>query len=111
MKVEQRNFVDAQTLHTYNDIDVLKVIEEALLFKGTDAFRETRVIRLTELEDVCLVTYNLKVNQTNKLYVGMHLDKQIHRKDLLKSKGVVKIPKEIFDRVEAVHAKFRVNLP
>jgi hypothetical protein len=109
MNPDKRNFVDAQTLHTYNDIDIFKVIEEVLLFQGTDAHRKSMTLRMSDIERTCLIVYNLKVNATNKLYVGMHLDKQVHRNDLRSNNGTIKIPRKIFDKVDEIHKQYQKN--
>jgi hypothetical protein len=108
--VDSKNIVDRETLKVYDDIDGLKVIEDYLLFKGTS--KKENGIHLSDLEKMALITYGLKVNATNKLYVGWHLDKFYKRNGLFRQgMKVVDIPADIYDRVDAIHKQYRTELP
>lgn len=105
MRIADKHRVDADTLKIYEGIDGLKVIEDYLLFKGTDNYVH-RTIALSKLEKMAHITYALKVNPTNKLYVGTHLERYYRRADLFTSKGI-RIPEDIFQRVAALYNGFK----
>ncbi len=109
MQPKAKDFVDKDTLKIYSDIDGLKVVEEYLLFKGTDHIRNSMQIHISHLEKMAHIEYGLKVNETNKLYVGMYLDKYYKKNGLFKGSDMkyVRVPKEIFDRVDKLHARFK----
>ena len=112
--IEKKDTVDAETYKTYESIDGLKLIEEYLLFKGTDNFRTSMKIPLSELEKMAYLEYRLKVNATNKLYVGMFLDRFYIRNGLYSEKkgngnASITIPKEIFNKVDEIHKKYKAN--
>lgn len=102
-------FVQPETIRTYSEIDGLHVIEETLLFKGTDGFRDSMTLPIRLVEHMAHIAYGLTVNPTNKLYVGMYLDKFYKRHGLLSKNGSIKIPKEIFDKVDAIHKTFQTE--
>lgn len=107
-QISNRNIVDKETLSRYDDIDGLKVIEEYLLFKGTDDVKRGGCILLKSLEKMALITYGLKVNATNSLYVGWHLDKFFKRAGLFRNSMLdVSIPNDIYDRVAVLHKEFK----
>lgn len=109
MNVNSKNKVAAQDLKTYAEIDGLEVIEELLLFKGESICggREVRRVSSKLLDDMALVTYGLKSNATNKLYVGMALDKYYQRAGLVHKSGTIIVPVEIFDRVKEINDQYR----
>lgn len=113
--VDKKNIVDAETLKVYDDIDGFKVIEEYLLFKGTDnlADKKPRQIHISGLEHAAHIAYGLKVNTTNKLYVGWHLDKFYKRAQLINAKEpkLIIVPDDIFERVHALHLKYKRTEP
>ena len=88
-KINTNNFVEKQLIETYQSINGLDVIEEFLLFKGVDFVGEAKTISRKFLDDMALVHYNLKVNATNRLYVGMHLDRFYQRECLVCNSGRV----------------------
>lgn len=107
-KVDDRNKVSKELLECYEDIDIFDVIRETLLCKGEGVVFDGKIHKKL-LEDFALYLYGLKAGTTNKLYVGMTLDKQIIRNDLAdqKSDKYVKVPKEIYDEVKSINDKFR----
>jgi hypothetical protein len=111
--VEKRNVVDQETLAVYDQIDGLKVIEEFLLFKGTDNLedKKPRQIHMSGLEHAAHIAYGLKVNATNKLYVGWHLDKFYKRAGLINSKEprLITVPDDIFEKVHTLHAQYKTK--
>ena len=107
MEIKNKNFVNPDTIKTYSEIDGLRVIEECLLFKGTDYVRVRMSIPIKHLEDTALVVYGLSVTATNKLYVGMHLDKFYKRNGMVATAGNIKIPVDIFKRVDELHKSYQ----
>lgn len=108
MKIKSTSRVDAETIEAYSEIDGLVVIEELLLYKGCDIVIGGAVW-LKDLDDMALVCYNLKVNATNRLYVGMRLDKFYHRNSLKMTNGRVRVPQEIYDRVKELNDSYKTK--
>jgi hypothetical protein len=107
LEIQERSFVESHLLKKYEDIDGLKVIEEYLLFKGTDDVRETGKVASKKLEETALVFYGLKSNPTNKLFVGFYLEKWYRINGLRTANGSVKIPQDIFYKVDELNKSFR----
>jgi hypothetical protein len=107
--IDDKNKVGAETIRLYDEIDGLRVIEDLLLFKGTEDRKNDMFFKLADLEKMALITYGLKVNATNKLYVGWYLEKYYKRNGMFSDKGWVKIPKDIFDKVDALHNEFKIK--
>lgn len=107
-KVDEKNKVGRELLECYEDIDIFDVIRETLLCKGEGVVFDGKIPKKF-LEDSALYLYGLKAGATNKLYVGMTLDKQIIRNDLAdkKSDKYVKVPKDIYDEVKFINDKYR----
>ncbi len=106
---QEKNFVDKRTIKLFDEINGLKVIEEYLLYKGTDHVRNSRLVHISHLEKMAHIEYELKVNATNKLYVGWYLDRYFRHNDLFGKDGYVKIPTDIFERVDALHKQFKTH--
>lgn len=113
--ISENNFVPKQDIKTFGDIDGLKVIEELLLFKGVDICTTAKSIHdkvntvpAKMLDDMALITYGLKVNVTNKLYVGFHLDKFYKRNGLVWHTGAqIIVPNDIYQRVNELNESFK----
>lgn len=101
------NFVSQEQIRAYEEIDGLKVIEELLLFKGVEIATNGKCVSGKALDDMALVAYGLKVNSTNRLYVGMHLDKFYRRAGLVLSGGKIRVPADIYDRVKEINDKYK----
>jgi hypothetical protein len=106
-KIDRKNFVAEEDIEAYEQIDGLKVIEELLLFKGVEIATATKTVSQKYLDDMALVTYGLKVNATNKLYVGMILDKYYHRAGLVTARGSIKVPDDIYNRVKELNDSYK----
>lgn len=107
MKVDKNNFVTPEQIKAYEQIDGLKVIEDLLLFKGIEVAGINKVVSAKLLDDMALVSYGLKVNATNKLYVGMNLDKYYRRAGLVCDSGKVKVPVDIYNRVKELNDSYK----
>jgi len=109
--IRNKNFVDEQTLKTLKEVDGLLVLEEYLLNKGTDRYRNSKVVALKDLQWQALFTYGLKVNATNKAFVMASLEKFYHRNLMFVDEGWkqggCKIPKHILEKVDAIHAQYK----
>jgi hypothetical protein len=103
MRIDKNNFVTPDQLKAYEEIDGLKVIEELLLYKGVEVAGANKTVSAKLLDEMALVTYSLKVTATNKLYVGLNLDKFYKRAGLTCDSGKIKVPAEIYDRVKALN--------
>lgn len=106
-KVNTKDFVEKDLIKTYEEIDGLTVIEELLLFKGCEIAGATKIVHKKYLDDMALIVYNLKVNPTNRLYVGMQLDKFYLRNDLVCDSGRVKVPVEIYNSVKTLNDSYK----
>jgi hypothetical protein len=107
MNLDKNNFVTPEQLKAYEEIDGLKVIEELLLYKGIEVAGANKTVSAKLLDEMALVTYGLKVNSTNKLYVGMNLDKFYKRAGLTCDSGKIKVPTDIYNRVKELNDKFK----
>lgn len=107
MIVDKNNFVTPEQIKAYEQIDGLKVIEDLLLFKGVEIAGATKIISAKLLDEMALVSYGLKVNATNKLYVGMNLDKFYRRAGLVCDSGKIKVPIDIYNRVKELNDSFK----
>jgi hypothetical protein len=105
--IDEKNKVNKETIRLYDEIDGLKVIEEFLLFKGTEGYEDLEC-DVKDLEKMAHMVYGLKVNATNKLYVGWHLHKFLKRNDMLDGSWV-RIPKVIFDKAQKMHNEFKLK--
>lgn len=108
-KINSKDFIEAELIKTYQDIDGLVVIEELLLFKGCDIAGASRIVHKRFLDDMALVHYNLKVNATNRLYVGMQLDKFYLKNGLVCDSGRIKVPIEIYKRVKELNDSYKTQ--
>lgn len=106
--VESKERVNTETLQLYDNIDGLKVIEEALLFHGCEIVHNKHV-NIKYLERVALVTYGLKSSGTNKLYVGLYLDRFFKRNGLSNGHGAknIRVPDDVYDRVKALNDSYK----
>lgn len=109
--INQKDILPVEQILSYQQISALEVIEELLLFKGLEIAGETRSVNKKLLDDMALVHYNLKVNSTNKLYVGLHLDRSFLKLGLMLANGKIKVPMEIWEKVRGIHATYRTELP
>ncbi len=116
MLIKDTNRVESETLRTYEEMDGLKVIEELLLFKGEEIcmrHKGQRMVSMDALEKMAHITYGLKVNASNKLYVGMHLFRYYKRADLLPDdraggmRSYIIVPDDVFDRAKELNDQFR----
>lgn len=101
--------VDQQLIKTYSEINGLDVIEELLLFKGIEIAGANRVVHKKYLDDTALALYNLKVNATNRLYVGLHLDRFYLRSGLICDSGRIRVPNEIYNRVKKLNDSYKTD--
>ena len=108
MNINRQNMVDPELIKAYSEIDGLKVIEDLLLFKGCDIVPRNGLIIQKYLDDMALITYSLKVNPTNRLYVGWHLDKFYKRNGMVED-GKIKCPVDIYKKVEELHKRFKTE--
>ncbi len=107
--INKKDFVETDLIKCYEEIDGLFVIEELLLYKGVDIAGANKTVLLKHLDDMALVSYNLKVNATNRLYVGLQLDKFYHRAGLVCDSGKIKVPKDIYDRVKELNDSYKTK--
>ncbi len=107
--LKPKDFVEPSTLKTLKEIDGMVVLEEYLLFKGTDHIKEFRV-HIGHLEDMAHVHYGLKVNATNELYVAAYLTKFYKRANMfIEQSSQIRIPKDMFERIDTLHKSYKTK--
>lgn len=104
--IEDKNKVSSELIKIYEEIDGLLVIEELLLHKGENFAKDLRLQR-KHIDQMALIVYGLKSNETNKLYVGYSLDRFFRNKDLVTPNGMIKVPVDIYDKVEKINNQYR----
>lgn len=107
--ISKHDFVPKEVITTYNQIEGLKVIEELLLFKGVEIAGANRIVHKKYLDDMALVLYNLKVNATNRLYVGLQLDRFYLQYGLVCDSGRIRVPEEIYNRVKKLNDSYKTE--
>ena len=107
--IANSNFVPATEIKKYQDINGLEVIEELLLFKGVEIAGASKIVNKKYLDDMALVHYNLKVNATNRLYVGVHLDRFYLRHGLVCDSGKIRVPVDIYNRVKQLNDSYKTE--
>jgi len=109
MGIDKKNFIDNETLKTYQEINGLDVIRELLLFKSHKVCEKKDnylVVRKKDLDDIALILYRLKSNQTNKLSVSFYLEKFFHRSFLFVDKTFIKVPDDIYTQCKKIDDKY-----
>lgn len=107
-----QNKVDITTIEKYDEINGHDVIRETLLFKGCELcsnIASVWYIQKKHLEETALYLYGLKVNATNKLYVGYVLDRYWRRNDLqsFDRKGYVIVPEDIYNECKKINDSYK----
>lgn len=110
--IEDKNRVDIKTIEKYDEINGHDVIRETLLYKGCELCSEIASVQYIQkkyLEETALYLYGLKVNATNKLYVGYVLDRYWRRNDLqpFDMKGYVIVPKDIYNECKKINDSYK----
>lgn len=105
-KIKSTDFVDKEQIKVYQEIDGLRVIEELLLFRGLGVIRDDKSITRGHLDDMALILYGLKENTTNKLYIGLHLDRFYLRHGLKSERNGIKVPIDIYNKVKGLNEKY-----
>ena len=108
-KIEDKNKVDKKTISTYEEIDIFDVIKETLLCKGEQVCSNDGFIQKKLLEDSALYLYDLKCNATNKLFVGLTIDRLCLRNGLCHERkdALVKVPCHIYNEVKSINDQYR----
>lgn len=107
-----QNKVDITTIEKYDEINGHDVIRETLLFKGCEICHDTLYLHLIKkkyLEDTAFYLYGLKVNATNRLYIGYTLDRYWRRNDLLPPdvNGYVVVPNDIYNECKKINDSYK----
>ena len=55
---------------------------------------------------MALILYGLKENTTNKLYIGLHLDRFYLRHGLKSERNGIKVPIDIYNKVKGLNEKY-----
>ena len=78
-KIENKDRVSKETIQVYQQINIYDVIKETLLCKGVEICTGDRLVAKKYLEDSALYLYELKANSTNRLHVGLTIDRLCQR--------------------------------
>lgn len=110
--IENKDRVDKNTIEKYDQINGHDVIRETLLFKGCEICYEIASVRYLQkkyLEDTAFYLYGLKVNATNRLYIGYVLDRYWRRNDLqpFDMKGYVIVPEDIYNECKRINESYK----
>lgn len=108
-KIQEKDKVCQSDIVNYEDISIMDIIEETLLDRGCQIVSSDMTVSKKELEDTALYLYSLKSNSTNKLYVGIVIDKQCVINDLASDKTSkrVKVPVEIYNKVKQINDSYK----
>lgn len=108
-KIENKDRVSKETIQVYQQINIYDVIRETLLCKGVEICTSDRLLAKKYLEDSALYLYELKANSTNRLHVGMSIDRLCQMSGLCTEKGNkwVKVPKSIYDEVKEINDSYK----
>lgn len=108
-KIENKDRVSKETIQVYQKINIFDVISEALFCKGVEVCTSDRLIEKKLLEDSALYLYELKANSTNRLHVGMTIDRLCQKNGLCTEKGGkwVKVPIAIYNEVKEINDSYK----
>lgn len=108
-RIDDKNRVDASILEAYENINLLDVIRETLLCKGVGVVNSDRYIYKKLLEDSALYLYDLKANATNRLFVGLTIDRlcQVHGLSHEKSDKLVMVPVDIYNEINEINNRYK----
>lgn len=108
-KIENKDRVSKETIQVYQQINIFDVVRETLLCKGVEICTSDRLIAKKYLEDSALYLYELKANSTNKLHVGLTIDRLCQQNGLCSEKGDkwVKVPENIYDAVKEINDRYK----
>lgn len=108
-KIENKDRVSKETIQVYQQINIFDVIRETLLCKGVEICTSERLVAKKYLEDSALYLYELKANSTNKLHVGMTIDRLCQRNNLCtdRSDKWVRVPNDIYNEVKEINDSYK----
>ena len=107
-RIDDKNRVESSTLKTYENINLYDVIRETLLCKGVGVVASGYILKKL-LEDSALYLYDLKANATNRLFVGLTIDRlcQVNGLAHEKSDKLVKVPMDIYNEVSEINNRYK----
>lgn len=108
-RIGNKDRVSKETIQVYQQINIYDVIKETLLCKGVEICTDDRLVAKKYLEDSALYLYELKANSTNRLHVGLTIDRLCQQNGLCseKSDKWVKVPEDIYDEVKAINDRYK----
>lgn len=110
-RIENKDRVSKETIQVYQQINIYDVIKETLLCKGVEICTGDRLVAKKYLEDSALYLYELKANSTNRLHVGLTIDRLCQRNGLCSDKGDkwVIVPKDIYCEVKEINDSYKTR--
>lgn len=113
-KILSKDRLDNDIIEVYNDIDILKVIEEHVLYKGIECLRKVSgigaCIEIHELIPTAFYVYRLKHTPTNILNVDVILTKQAKRSGnfyFMNGKFCYVVERDLYDELARKDYEFR----
>ena len=108
-RIENKDRVSKETIQVYQQINIYDVIKETLLCKGVEICTGDRLVAKKYLEDSALYLYELKANSTNRLHVGLTIDRLCQRNGLCSEKGDkwVIVPRDIYCEVKEINDSYK----
>lgn len=102
-EINNRDFIKADTLKTYRDIDINKVLTDYLLDKYPKGIKKHKdsegndiyTVSVSDIVDMTLIYYRLSHNTTNKKNVTYQIEKYCRRNFILIDERLISIPAEI----------------
>lgn len=110
MTIENKNRVDAESIKTFREIDVISVIKEHVLYKGIECVSTKRTLLIKDIVPTALYHYGLKKNPTNVMYADYGLTLSAKRQGLFypyNGKQQVQLSVEPFEELKEEDFKFR----
>lgn len=108
-KINDKDRSCESMLKYYEDMSVVDIIEETLLARGCGIVSSDMTVSKAELEKTALYLYGLKASATNKLYVGLVIDRCCLQNDLAsdKSDKRVRVPEVIYNKCKKINDSFK----
>lgn len=113
-KILSKDILDKDIIEVYDDIDILRAVEEHVLYKGIECLRKVSgigaCIEIQELIPTALYAYHLKYTSTNILNVDIILTKQAKRSGnfyFANGKFCYVVERDFYDELERKDYEFR----
>lgn len=110
--INKNMFYGEQTLNDYRDMNILDIMKEFLLSKGTrcrnlkgEVVETNHEVSSSDLVSSGLFVYGLKLNQTNKQAIKYYCERFAHINQLWNGK-LIKIPFHLWEECDKKNEEF-----